>query len=1104
MPNINRRPPVDTSQANLRNADQLRAERETISQPRNVLVNGGGEALVNRRALLETHRSFQAVMKQVDPTTARLQARPSPAARAAAPALSRPAPNLFERFAQAVSTTYHEYRANSAASDLARQIKGGRFDAGSVDLLASLTQHAAHLDPAGARQARSHPAITLLQGKLAGADGDTLMQVRNSPVFGDLKAANARKQADGEAMLLRLEGLGFGGGAEVSGAGAAPPAGTALKSNRHLDKMQLILGHVLNPDTPAGPAPRRLTEDPDARAIATAEIDANIRDRRLAQARSETALATQYPATAALPASRLDPAKLSKLGQEASTHASQGSFLDIKAAQLRGTLRQPRLDSPPETVRQRSLQAEHIARDGLASLVRGMDEPTRRRELLSLAQGDGYLARGAMHLLGQGNRVDHWRTERDGLPREVTFGGQRYEFDRQLGAGANGLAVRYRPTQGDGPGIVLKATKDQMGDLGLGEADPEKISAVGKEFANHMHAMSDGMQGHPNPLAVRGLIVAHAPSSRQADSINLYTVMEEAGAGPENLVKDINLLRQNNTLSEATHGLLMRSLFAQMVEGCAHLEDRQIVHRDIKLENMLVSQDGRVLIMDLGEGDTGALSDPAPIVGSPLSMSPELQGGSSEARMVDTWALGVVWRQMSNSRNEADPRNAAILGDQRDGDIGGVGALRDQRQAWAADAGNAVHSRTSLADRFVAPPGTPESDAPSRPVFRDMQETLKQAFAARIDPRDLRLNIAQALREERITPGEAQTLQRWVSSNLDGVEQLTNAMLHPDQAQRPTLAALRSHHAIADPALQDPRLLELTRAIQAGDALAIARLNQALTPAPQSQALSATPSGVAETPKSASFGQFLQRIVTGTLDTAQERDALLAEIERHQPATERGALRSELQSEWTQRAANRPEVLAQAQAERVEMGARLTSLGLRHHDVRDDGHCLFHAIAHQTGVAPAGPGDSATQLQVRQQLLARLNTANSLTPDQRAYVAGNLSAPSLETEALQSARQRLEVGVAQGNQNRVDASGWGDDSHARLLAVGTGRPVLIMSPGGDRLFDPRNLERALEAPLTEGELQALQNGLAGLDGQPQPIVLIHNGANHWQSTARNA
>jgi serine/threonine protein kinase len=384
----------------------------------------------------------------------------------------------------------------------------------------------------------------------------------------------------------------------------------------------------------------------------------------------------------------------------------------------------------------------------------------------------------------------------DGLPDQITFEGQSYQFDQQLGNGANGVAVRYLPMTGGGPGIVLKATRNpDENELAAGVADRAMVAKVGKEFANHLHAMGDVMQGHPHLLAARGIILSQSPSetvqasvatyarrrgedfspTHLANSVSLFTVMEEAGPGPLELVKDINLLRLTGTISEATHGLLMRSLFAQMVEGCAHLEDRQIAHRDIKLENMLLSNDGRVLIMDLGEGDVGRLTQPAPInVGSEMTQSPELHHHSSGARKVDTWALGVVWRQMSNSLNEADPREATILS-RRDGDMTGRFDLSNDRREWAANSSNAVHRPEELSR---TPTGA----------------------------------------SERLTPG-----------NLDGVEQLTNAMLHPDQAQRPTLAALRNHHAIADPVLQDPRLLELTRAIQTADGIKIAHLNQSLT-----------------------------------------------------------------------------------------------------------------------------------------------------------------------------------------------------------------------------------------------------------------------------------
>jgi serine/threonine protein kinase len=791
-------PTVDTSRAQPRTDNELRAERETISQPRNVLVSGGGQALVNRQALLGTHRSFQAVMKQVDPTTARLQAPSSPMARAAAQALARPAPNLFERFAQAVSTAWHGYRADSAASSLAGQIKSGRFDAGSVDLLASLTRHAAQLDPAGATKASKHPAIALLQGKLAGAGPDALERVHNSPVFGALKAANAQKRVTSETMLNRLEALGFKDSAKPAAPATTTPASVAHAANRHLDGLQLILGHVLDPDTAPARATKTLTVDPDARATAAARIDGEVQAQWLATVKSEHALPTAYAAATALPASRLDNAKLAALEEQAKNQATEGSALDRLAAQARVKLHQAPSEPSADTVRQRTLGAEHIARDGLSSLLRGMDGPTRRQELLQLAQGEGWLARGALHLLGEGNRVQAWDVA--GRPEAVIFNGQSYEFDKQLGNGAHGVALRYLPT-GGGPGIVLKATTHdpKESELGLGVADRRLVGKVGKEFANHMHAMGDNMQGHPNLLAAKGIIVAQTPyetvrtsvdafgthvdewfpPTHLADSVSLFTVMEEAGPGPEGLVKDINLLRLTGTISEATHGLMMRSLFAQMVEGCAHLEDRQIAHRDIKLENMLLSNDGRVLIMDLGEGDTGALLDPAPFAGSPLSMSPELLGRSRQAGKVDTWALGVVWRQMSNSRGEADPRDAAILNQRtndgrilRDGDMLGQFDLPDTRTAWTQDRGNAVHRPAALNEALVS----------------------------------------------------GRTL-----GNLDGVEQLTNAMLHPDQAQRPTLAALRNHHAIADPALQDPRLRELIEAIQFKGTAEIARLDQTLT-----------------------------------------------------------------------------------------------------------------------------------------------------------------------------------------------------------------------------------------------------------------------------------
>ena len=265
-------------------------------------------------------------------------------------------------------------------------------------------------------------------------------------------------------------------------------------------------------------------------------------------------------------------------------------------------------------------------------------------------------------------------------------------------------------------------------------------------------------------------------------------------------------------------------------------------------------------------------------------------------------------------------------------------------------------------------------------------------------------------------------------------------------------------------------------------------------------AASAQPAATQAT-SSRAYAQLNERIITEQWNTAGERGAFEAAIRREvQPGPQQTELLATLQREYDVRAANRPEVLAQRQADAAAMGTRLAALGLQTHDVPGNGHCMFHAIAHQLGT----PGDpNAAQSAVRQQLLTYLNritddnqSNNHSNINARGYVAA-LPPVDKDNEDMASAmmfsvRDILQNGIGKPS---VGQSGWGDDSHARLLALSTNRPVLLMNPGGDRLFDPAQPQRDETVPVTDAERQALMNG------QPKPIVLIQNGDDHWQSTA---
>jgi serine/threonine protein kinase len=84
----------------------------------------------------------------------------------------------------------------------------------------------------------------------------------------------------------------------------------------------------------------------------------------------------------------------------------------------------------------------------------------------------------------------------------------------------------------------------------------------------------------------------------------------------------------------------LRSALAQLVDGLRALHAARRVHCDIKPENVLVSADGRVVIIDLGSS-CRAVCRPGEYRGTPGFMSPEQRAGHvSEA--ADWYAVGAL------------------------------------------------------------------------------------------------------------------------------------------------------------------------------------------------------------------------------------------------------------------------------------------------------------------------------------------------------------------------------------------------------------------------------------------------------------------------------
>ena len=206
-----------------------------------------------------------------------------------------------------------------------------------------------------------------------------------------------------------------------------------------------------------------------------------------------------------------------------------------------------------------------------------------------------------------------------------------YEIVAWLGAGGMGVVYRARDSR-LGREVAIKM---------IPEAAALDVSRV-ERF--EQEARAAGQLNHPNIVAV-------------------YDVGTDAGTP--------------YIVSELLDGESLRQLLArgalpsrkaidyarQIAEGLAAAHDKAIVHRDVKPDNLFVTYDGRVKILDFGIAKLiGPGDDPAPHVGSPTDtapgtvvgsvgyMSPEQVRGEIVDTRSDIFSCGTVLYEMLTGR----------------------------------------------------------------------------------------------------------------------------------------------------------------------------------------------------------------------------------------------------------------------------------------------------------------------------------------------------------------------------------------------------------------------------------------------------------------------
>ncbi len=200
--------------------------------------------------------------------------------------------------------------------------------------------------------------------------------------------------------------------------------------------------------------------------------------------------------------------------------------------------------------------------------------------------------------------------------------GGRYELGRQLGAG--GMARVYIARDRMlGREVAVKVLSETYA------SDPQFVERFRRE------ASAAAGLNHPNIVAVydRG----------EADG-GYYIVMEYL-SGPD--LKQV--IRSRAPLPPLTAIDYAQEILAAL--GAAHRRD--LVHRDVKPQNVLVAEDGRLKVTDFGIARAGAESDmteAGTVIGTAQYLSPEQARGGEVTSASDCYAVGIVIYEMLTGR----------------------------------------------------------------------------------------------------------------------------------------------------------------------------------------------------------------------------------------------------------------------------------------------------------------------------------------------------------------------------------------------------------------------------------------------------------------------
>jgi TolB-like protein/tetratricopeptide (TPR) repeat protein len=209
--------------------------------------------------------------------------------------------------------------------------------------------------------------------------------------------------------------------------------------------------------------------------------------------------------------------------------------------------------------------------------------------------------------------------------------------------GAGGMGDVYRATDTNlGRDVALKVLPPDVAH------DPERLSRFQRE------ARAVAALNHPHIITLF--------SVEESDGVNFLTMELVEGLPLDRLIPASGLPVER-----------IVEIASALAEALAAAHEKGIVHRDLKPANVMVTDDGRIKVLDFGLAKdvradtsndatlTSVQTQAGVMMGTPAYMSPEQISGRALDHRTDIFSLGVVLHEMATGRRPFEGTSSAEL-----------------------------------------------------------------------------------------------------------------------------------------------------------------------------------------------------------------------------------------------------------------------------------------------------------------------------------------------------------------------------------------------------------------------------------------------------------